>query len=42
MENKLAKPMVFMAKENKLSSKAKETSQESTCFVRIFYSPAQK
>ena len=31
--------MVFMAKENKLSSKTKETSLESTYVMRIFYSP---
>ena len=42
MENKLVKLMVFMAKENKLSSKTKETSleTESTYVMRIFYSPA--
>ena len=40
MENELVKPMVFMAKENKLSSKTKETSLESTYVMRIFYSPA--
>ena len=42
MENELVKPMVFMAKENKLSSKTKETSleTESTYVMRIFYSPA--